>query len=208
MNRIPQGVVLAVAISFAAACGQDYLPTAADAAVPLPEAPEHLFDAGTDEVAYKFASYDFLRSAVTDVLGVAPAMPANPGSPLADPVGYLDANRTALGAPFYDAETDLTNVGGAPVAGGLKAWFLASSSACGKAMETDMTRLFPDGTNDYRHVYGLLLGREPSPEEAQRLDELQSVTAANGMDVFATPARKAAIACFAILGSLEFLAEI
>src|SRR5574341_421810 len=167
----------------AAGCGQEYSPSP-DENIPAPHGGGDVFDNNGDSVAYRTASYEVLRFTITNTLnlgtGVAPntsqcgTTPINQ-CPAANPVRYLDDNRAALGTPVYSPDPLSTLPPGPITSGGFKVWIQASSSACGRMMHEQGTpALFPSGINDYTYMYNVLLGRAPTQQEIEILNDLKT----------------------------------
>lgn len=217
-----KGTAVALSLMALAGCGQAYNPGAEDHDA-APSGKGDVFGSNPDTAPYQTVSYDVLRSWLVDTLNVPAvttlgAYPANGSSlagncatmpngatncPLQAPVAYLDANKGALGVAVFTVDPDGTSPPSLMSSGGFKVWILASSSACGIAMNNTTTReeLFPaamGGVSNYTSFYGALLGREPSAAEIDLLDLLQAS--------FSDDAHKAAAVCSTTLASLENLA--
>ena len=205
-----KGTAVALSLLALAGCGQAYEPGPADHEVG-PRAPGDVFDNGADASPYRTISYEALRGLLTDFLGV-PADSSvsftgtpcaglnNNGCPLLDPVPYLDANRNALGVATYTDDPLSTTAPSLMTSGGFKVWILASSSACGLAMQTSKyTELFPNGPSDPTLFYQLLVGRTPTANELAEIAMLRSS--------FAEPEKQAAATCSVAMASLEALRQ-
>src|SRR5437879_5948901 len=131
MNRT---LLAAAALGLLAACGQPYSPVP-DKTVPGVHGGDGVFGNHDGSMDYQTVSYDFLRSTLTDVVGVMPVATPAPDSPLTDPLGYLDANRLQIGDPAYGDGADGSAGPTKMVPGGYKAWIISSSSACGLMMQ-------------------------------------------------------------------------
>lgn len=205
-----KGTAVALSVVVLAGCGQAYDPGPADHEA-APRSPGDVFDNGSDASAYQTMSYEALRGLLTDFLGI----PANTGTsfagtacdglqnnscPLLNPVPYLDASRNALGVATYTDDPLSTSGPSLMTSGGFKVWILASSSACGLAMQgPKYAELFPNGPSDLTLFYQLLLGRSPSAAEISEIDALQSS--------FAEPQKQAAAACSVAMMTLENLRQ-
>jgi predicted small lipoprotein YifL len=214
-----KGTAVALSLMALAGCGQSYNPGAEehDAA---PHGQGDVFGSNPDTAPYQTVNYDVLRSwlvstlhmPVTATVGAYPANGSSPAGtcagmqtncPRQAPVQDLDANTGALGVAVFTVDPDGTAAPSLMSSGGFKVWILASSSACGLAMNNTTTReeLFPaamGGVSNYNQFYGALLGREPSAAEISELDLLQAS--------FADDAHKAAAVCSTTLATLENLA--
>ena len=207
-----KGTALALSMVALAGCGQEYNP-GPEEHIAGPTDKGDVFSQNPDAAPYQTVSYEVMRSILVDILEVPTGVPSYAGTacdgltptngsncPLLAPVAYLSFNQAALGGAVYTEDPSGTSVPGLMSSGGFKAWILASSSACGMAMENQTKRdeLFPNGISDYDMFYQVLLGRSPSAEEIQELDMLQAS--------FDTDAKKAASVCSVVLASLEHLA--
>lgn len=204
-----KGTAVALLTVALAGCGQAYNP-GPEEHLASPRDVGDVFNSNPDTAPYRTVSYETLRSLLVDFLGVNPNAPNLAGTPCAAPltaatcpllapVVYLDANRNALGTAIYTADPLGTQAPSLMTSGGFKVWILASSSACGLAMQNDAKRneLFPNGVSDYTYFYQALLGRSPKPAEIQEFDMLQ---ASFGDDV-----HKAAAVCATAMVTLENL---
>lgn len=203
MKKALKGTALALSLLALAGCGQEYNP-GPDAHDAKPVDAGDVFSSDPDSTVYRTASYESLRAMLVDILGVnantttctVSGVVVNP-CPQTNPVGYLDANRNALGTAIFAEDPLATQAPSLMTSGGFKVWILASSSACGLMMQADPTRLFPNGVSDYTFMYNALLGRNPTSDEAMELDALQAS--------FADDEHKGAAACSVVLGTLENL---
>ena len=203
MKKALKGTALALSLLALAGCGQEYNPGPDEHNV-KPVNGGDVFTSNPDTTVYRTASYESLRAMLTTTLGVAAntttctvaGVVINP-CPQTNPVGYLDANRNALGNAVFTEDPLGTQAPSLMTSGGFKVWILASSSACGLMMQADPTRLFPNGVSDYTWMYNSLLGRNPTADEVATLDELQAS--------FADDEHKGAAACSVVLGSLDNL---
>lgn len=201
-----KGTAVALSLLALAGCGQAYNPGPEDHEV-APRAPGDVFDNNADAAPYQTVSYEALRALLTDFLGVQDntnfagtpcANLAVGGCPLLAPVAYLQANRNSLGIATYTDDPLSTVAPSLMTSGGFKVWILASSSACGIAMEgSKYTELFPNGPSDVTLFYQLLLGRSPNAGELAEIDALQSS--------FAEPQKQAAAVCSVAMAGLENL---
>ena len=224
-GKVVKTLAATVAMLALSACGQEYTP-AEERHPSEPHGPTDLFGSNNDFTIYGTISYSVLRSTLVDVLGVNPTGAADADeNPLADPVGYLDANKELLGEPVYGDDPESSVAPGDMTSGGYKAWIFSAASACGMMVQTNPARLFPAGANDYTYAYSILLGRVPLQAEKDRLDALQAELYGSdnapdlapvdgvpdsdkiGTPVFATTAKKQAAVCTSILTSLEFIGE-
>lgn len=211
-------------------CGQEFIADGPEGVV-QPHDPGGVFNDGSDDTVYRTASYETLRFTLSISLGLGSTIA--PGAadlcngadlatncPRANPLGFLDANKRALGVAVYDQEDPLATQAPGPMSsGGYKAWSLAASAACGRMMmEQSSPKLFPNGNvADYTKVYQILLGRMPLERETEVLDALRAtytsvatrpVPLTQGTVRGPTPTLnqlQGAAVCSAVLGSLEFL---
>ncbi len=225
---------LAAALILTAAvtgCGQGYEPGDSSGA-PAPQGGGDVFDSNGDDTVYRTASYEVLRFTLTGTMGLGEAIAPRglatvcgtgitaPNCPKAAPVQYLDANRASLGMPVYNQEDPLATQAPGPMSsGGYKTWVLAASSACGRMMNEQATpALFPNGVTDYNYIYNVLLGRAPTGEEVEILNQLRAQSLINAPAAGSLTAKQTstgtavtpeqvqgAAVCTAVLGSLEFL---
>jgi hypothetical protein len=209
-----------------AGCGQGYTP-ASDAHVPGVQGGGDVFGSAGDHTVYRTASYEVLRYTLTNTLNLGATIAPNAatvcgagistttGCPKANPVGFLDSNASALGVPVYNVDDPLgTQSPSAMSSAGYKAWALSASSACGRMMvETTLyvnghPALFPNSdVTDVSYLYQSLMGRLPTQAEIDRIHQVQGdLTTVPGART-GTPLIMAqgAVACSAVLGSLEFL---
>ena len=201
MKTLTRIVLVTSALSLAA-CGQRYVPEPGQH-VAGPEGGGTVFGGGGDAAPYRTVDVAFLESTITDVLGVTPvamdpACLAADACPKSDPVAYLEANRSSLGAPVYGGGG--SQAPGLMTSGGIKVWVQSANSACGlMMMKQSSPTMFPGGVADYSTLYVALLGRAPRPAEITALDALRA------QPLLDTDVKRGAAVCTAVLGSLEFL---